>query len=277
MKDWKFYNHAAIPTTAPHEKVDLSPIIDGTIWGLKGKPLFARWTENFDCEYKTDWWYCIKDEPFDFSQIKSKRRTEIRKGLKLNRVKVVKALNYIDEIYRIQSECYDDYPEQYRPEHSYEITLQFCRTWDMNHIVYMGFSEQTGEATGFACVEPMGEYVNFEILKVPNKHKNSQVVAALIYAILIDMLNSNNFKYVCDGARNLVHQTKFMDYLVKQFAFRYAYCDLRMEYNPIIKPIIKALFPFRKILKKMTTNRLIYKIMAVLTMEEIARKSHERN
>ena len=32
MKKWKYYNHAAIPTTAPHEEVDLSPINNGSIW-----------------------------------------------------------------------------------------------------------------------------------------------------------------------------------------------------------------------------------------------------
>lgn len=186
---------------------------------MDGNPYFVRWTDNFDCGYQTEWWYCIKDEPFDFDQIKSKRRTEIRKALKLNTVKVVKALDYIDEIFNIQSECYNDYPKQYRPKYNYELARQSCLTWDMNHIVYMAFSEETGEATGFACVEPINDYVNFEILKVPNKHKNSLVAAALTYNIIIEMLNNRNYKYVCDGARNLVHQTNFMDYLVKAICF----------------------------------------------------------
>ena len=29
---WKYYNHAAIPTTAPHTKVNLEPIENNTIW-----------------------------------------------------------------------------------------------------------------------------------------------------------------------------------------------------------------------------------------------------
>lgn len=33
---WKYYNHAAIPTTAPHEIPDISPITDGSIWKLGG-------------------------------------------------------------------------------------------------------------------------------------------------------------------------------------------------------------------------------------------------
>ncbi len=33
---WYYYNHAAIPTTAPHENPDISPIKDGNIWKIGG-------------------------------------------------------------------------------------------------------------------------------------------------------------------------------------------------------------------------------------------------
>ncbi len=36
IEGWKYYNHAAIPTTAPHEPVNLEPIIDGNIWQMGG-------------------------------------------------------------------------------------------------------------------------------------------------------------------------------------------------------------------------------------------------
>lgn len=33
---WKYYNHAAIPTTAPHEEPNMIPINDGSIWKIGG-------------------------------------------------------------------------------------------------------------------------------------------------------------------------------------------------------------------------------------------------
>lgn len=33
---WKYYNHAAIPTTAPHEEPNMIPINDGSIWKIRG-------------------------------------------------------------------------------------------------------------------------------------------------------------------------------------------------------------------------------------------------
>lgn len=36
IKGWKYYNHAAIPMTAPHEVPNMTPITDGTIWKIGG-------------------------------------------------------------------------------------------------------------------------------------------------------------------------------------------------------------------------------------------------
>ena len=36
INGWQYYNHAAIPTTAPHEVADISPITDRSIWKIGG-------------------------------------------------------------------------------------------------------------------------------------------------------------------------------------------------------------------------------------------------
>ena len=33
---WKYYNHAMVPSTWPHELVNMQPIKDGTIWKSAG-------------------------------------------------------------------------------------------------------------------------------------------------------------------------------------------------------------------------------------------------
>ena len=52
MMEWKYYNHLVLPTTAPHEEVNLTPIYDRLIWKMNGKPLLARSISNFDCGYR---------------------------------------------------------------------------------------------------------------------------------------------------------------------------------------------------------------------------------
>ena len=63
---WTYYNHAAIPSTAPHVPVNMGPLENGSIWKIKGgTPLLARWSTDWDCGCETDFWYVIKDNPCD--------------------------------------------------------------------------------------------------------------------------------------------------------------------------------------------------------------------
>ena len=34
IEGWKYYNHAAVPTTAPHEKINFSALKSGEIWSI---------------------------------------------------------------------------------------------------------------------------------------------------------------------------------------------------------------------------------------------------
>ena len=34
INGWEYYNHAAVPTTAPHENPNMNPIEDGAVWSI---------------------------------------------------------------------------------------------------------------------------------------------------------------------------------------------------------------------------------------------------
>ena len=84
IEGWQMYNHALIPTTLPHEEAYVTQELEKELnkSKIRGYPILARWTSDFDCNEKTNWWYVIKDTPFDISKIKAKRRYEINKGMK---------------------------------------------------------------------------------------------------------------------------------------------------------------------------------------------------
>lgn len=268
---WKYYNHAAIPAGAPHAEVDISPVENKKIWELDGHPLLARWTSGFDCGYETEWWYVIIDKPFDISGIKSKRRYEIKKGNKHFLVKEIDPSDYIEEIYTITKAAYESYPEPYRPSLSHKSFTEDIKKWDF-YKTYGAFSFADKELYGYACLSRDDNYINFRTIKVdPNQEKNA-INAALVYHLLADhegFLKSGG--YICDGERAVFHKTSFQDYLEKYFCFRKAYCTLHIAYRPAFGIIIKAAFPFRKILRKSGSNLLLVKSNALLNMEEIRR------
>lgn len=46
MMKWKYYNHAVIPTTAPHEDADMEFLKNGLTWKIKGGGVFRSWPDG---------------------------------------------------------------------------------------------------------------------------------------------------------------------------------------------------------------------------------------
>ena len=268
--EWKYYNHAIIPKKAPHQEVtEPNHKIWKNIQG-GGKPLFARWTEEFDCGYETLWWYVIKDTPFDINSIKSKRRYEIKKGLKNFEVNIINADEYAEELYQVTLKAYEGYPEKYRPNISRESFEKGLTNWK-NHEVYAAFYKESGKMRGYAWIDVYSEYIDFCVLKAHPEYERYGINAALVYAI-VNQYNDKlgkNF-YICDGARSTLHETKFQDYLEKYFEFRKAYCKLRLKYRFPVGAIVKIIYPFRKVISN--ESSLGTKVRTLLEFEKIVRE-----
>lgn len=273
---WKYYNHAAIPTTAPHEEVNMIPIDNGNIWKMGGIPLLARWTTDFDCGYETNWWYVIKDTPFDINAIKSNYRYKINKGSKYFNIRVIDPLKYINDLYEVFVAAYESWPSKYRPlfsrDDAHELALKLSA--DSSMVCYGAFHRETEELCGFMQVPTYENYVELQVQRVKPEYEKLQINAALVYGLIEDnneKLEQGGF-YILDGARSINHETAFQDYLEKYFGFRKAYCNLHITYNPKIELVMKLLFPMRRILYKLDGIGAIHQINGVLKMEQIYRK-----
>lgn len=271
IEGWRYYNHAALPDTPPHVMVNEEPIKNGSIWDLSKSCYLARWITNFDCEEETNWWYILKDTPFEIEELKSKRRYEINKGKKNYRVEEIQPLDYKEEIYRVQVEAYSAYPEKYRPVVDKDILFEEMDRWDY-YKFYGAFSKQDNTLCGYAWLNRKGKYIYYAFHKVvPSAEKmgiNASIVAAILEGHRADLSNGC---YICDGSRSISHESHFQDYLEKYFGFRKAYCKLHVIYRPIIKPIVYALYPFRSVIKKLDNNSFIHNINGILRMEELVR------
>lgn len=269
MMKWKYYNHAAVPTTAPHEEVDLTPINDGSIWKMNGKPLLARWTSEFDCGYVTNWWYVIKDTAFDISALKAKRRYEINKGKKNYRVKRINPQDFSEELFFVTVAAYSQWPEKYRPHTEKESFIKSVANWE-RYVVLAGFEVESEQLCGYALLQEHECHVDFVSLRVTPESEKKGINAAMVAGVLDEYssrLGSNY--YICDGARSIRHETAFQDYLEKYFEFRKAYCKLNIRYRFPIGIVVKLLYPFRN---KINNNSGVgSQIIGVLRMEEICR------
>lgn len=276
MQGWKYYNHAAVPIAAPHEEVDTTPVINGDIWKMTERPLLARWTSDFDTATETNWWYVVKDSPFDISALNAKRRYEINKGKKNFSVREFDPQNHKEEIFDIQIAAYSAYPAKYRPTIDKKTLFEDIDDW--GPLVAIGaFSRESDRMCGYALLYENGtRCMEFAVLKADPAFEKQAVNAALVEGVLKnheDFLTNGG--YICDGSRNINHETAFQDYLEKYFMFRKAFCKLHLAYAPKVRILLRLLYPFSKLLLRFDGMGIIHKLNSILKMEEIVRRDNE--
>lgn len=283
--NWTCYQHMMLPTCAPHEEPDLLPLQDGSVFNGE-KAVLARWTTDYDCGYETDFWYVIKDTPFDINKLKAKRRYEITKGMKNFDVRVINPAEYAEEMANVMEAAYMSWPASYRPSIERDLWKKNFLQWDMDSqepqagvreiAKYYGAFDKTGRLCGFAKLGIYNEYIGFHVLRVSPACEKAGINAAIIYTIMKDFTDylSAGKLYICDGTRNIYHDTHFQDYLCKYFDWRRAYCNLHIKYRRPFGILIRILYPFRFLFAK--ANGFWYKIWAVLHMEEMRRNCQRR-
>lgn len=271
INGWKLYNNALLPTTPPHQEPNINELKRNNPWKLGC--FFIRYTTDFDCRFETEWWYLIKDDKMDISNLKKKRRYEINKGIKNFEVKKISPEAYAEQIYLVYFDAFQSYTNAGKAmERDSFISSCKLHVVDKNIEYYGAFDKKSGELAGYALNEVYADYVTLTTMKFSPDYLSDNVSAALVYTLLFEYLNNQNKKYVNDGERSIRHITNFQDYLVKYFGFRKAYCKLHVEYRPFIAFIVKVLLPFRRIIKKFANNLTLNNISAMLE-QEVIRKS----
>lgn len=269
--DWTYYNHGWLPTCAPHQMPDTTPLTNGELF--KNGGVLARYTTEYDCGYETEWWYVILDKPFNISELTSNWRYKIRKGEKNFYVKRIDPRQYKEQLFYVAKEAFASYPIKYRPILDKEKFCKEIDDWD--GIIYAAFENRGGEIVGYSIIQEdeTAKYAGLTVQKTVPSYEKLQVNAALVYKILQDYHDKlSNGWYICDGARNILHETNFQEYLQKYFLFRKAYCKLHVEYAPKYKFLVKALYPFRRMAKKFDFIGKVHQLNGVLAMEEIIRR-----
>lgn len=276
-KEWEYYNHALIPTIAPHLVPDTSWMSDNKKWKefSQGKyPLFARWITEFDCPKETEWWCLIKDTPFDMMSLKSNRRSLITRGLKRVDVKVITPADYAEQMANILIKSWKSYDESYSEGNDREnLTKEFqSLTKDtLGNAEYLGaFLKDTDTLIGYSIYYLYEDWIEYSVVKTDPEYLNTQVNAALVYYGL-ERYMKDDIKYILGGYRTMVHDTNYQDYLMKNFGFRKAYCRLHIYYRPWMRFVIHVLYPFRTWIDKFSGNKLLFQVSCTLKQEEIHR------
>lgn len=268
---WKYYNHAAIPTTAPHETPDLTPLKDGSIWNIEGqKPLLVRYTTDWDCGYDTGWWYLIREAPFNIEELSKNSRKHIKEAFRKVRVEKIDPQQYVDELYDCYHQAFLKY-EKADNETSYEILKKSCVHSSGLHY-WAGFALDSNKLIGYMTISAHEDWAEIHTSKFHPHFLNLRVSDALYAAALDFYLNNLGMRYVSSGSRSINHITNTQEYKEQHFGYRKAYCKLHLIYRNNVKFLFMILYLLRSVISVLERRcSLLHRISAILKMEEIAR------
>lgn len=239
-----------------------------------GIPILAKWTTDFDCRYETEWWYCIKDTPFEVTTLKGKRGNEIKKGKKYFDVRKINPADYKADFYSIMLEMNS------RWKKSIDVQLikkGFKLSTDKrkgNIVVLGAFFRGSDELCGFVYLIERTNNVDICIIREKSNYKKFSVSSALIAGVCDfyrDRLQDGSGFYICDCIHNVNRKTAFQDYLEKYFGFRKAYCHLNLLYRKPFDTLVNILMPIRGVLCRIKSISFINVLNYILWMEEIGR------
>lgn len=275
---WELLNHALVAKGNPKEFRNINEDDARVILKKEKRALFARWTSEFDERNESDWWYVLKDSPFDISELKSNWRYKINKGRKYFEVKAIEPSEYKQELYEVFVAALSAYPEKYRPNVDIDAFMKRIPEWKRYKTVYGAFSKDEGRLCGYMRVYKHDDMCyELSTLKSNPDYEKYQINAAIIsYALedMSDILASGGM--FIDGERTIIHETSFQNYLESYFNFRKAYASLHIVYRPIVGMVVSVLYPFRRVIKKIDNIQFFREICSVLKMEEIRRTRENR-
>ena len=271
---WKNYGGAWLLSRLPHsDNTDVTILEAKQV--LKRGGYFVRWTTNFDKSSRQDWWYCIKDNDVDLNELTAKQRYRVNKGKKnidVTRISGNDAKRYADDLYYLAVKKIEEYPSEYRPHIDKQAYIDDVINNADKQDYWICRDKESGDFCGYAKCMFLEDTVSLAGVKVLQPYMGKEVNAVLIYKICEYYINQCHKRYVCDGERNIKHETSYQDYLCRVLNFRYAYCDLHVVYKPIVGVAVKVLYPFKDIIKRFSSHsQLVYNVYCTLEQERIAR------
>ena len=254
-KAWRF-------SGLPHEEQKLSKEACNHL--LREGGLFIRNTYAFDQKEENGFWYLIKDTFTPLEELPSKRKVKIKKALNLFDFQLVdKKVLYDNDFVEHYKQSFDLRQERYKQDYIddffYYLQQENCEYWAC-------FAKETHDFAGFAINTIADNACEYKITCIlPKYHANAYYTYyGLFHAMNEYYLGQRHFKYVTDGSRTITEHSGIQDYLIQNFNFRKAYCQLEIHYQWWMKIAVKMLYPFRNIVKSP-------RVKAVLNMEAMRR------
>ena len=263
MSNYYLYRKAWRFNGAPHQEKKLGE----KEWKklLKKGGLLIRNTYHFDQKEESSFWYLIKDSFGGMEELSSNERNKIRNS---NNKLTFNKINFEllrSKGYEILKETYTDYAVSDRKmnETVFGEYLSACQEKEIDYWGVFDNDRLIGFCAVWLWTSDSCEYGVMGILP-QYKHNQTYPYYGLFFRMNEYYIGEKHYRYVADGARSITEHSQIQDFLIQNFHFRKAYCQLDIHYQWWMKIAVNVLYPFR--------NRIpLQRMKAILNMESMRR------
>lgn len=263
MNGFYLYRQAWRFDGPPHEE----PKLERKEWQalLRQGGLLVRNTFSFDQKEESSFWYVIKDSYDGMEGYSSNERNKIRRSTKELTFKKIEYDLLKKEGWSILKATYEDYAVSDRnmDEKLFLDYLSSCESQPFDYWGVFDKEQLIGFCTVWLWLPDSCEYGLIGV-RPKYKHNNTYPYYGLFHTLDAYYLGEKGFHYVADGARSITEHSQIQDFLISNFNFRKAYCQLAVHYQWWMKIAVSLLYPFRKIIP-------LPRIRAILNMEAMQR------
>jgi hypothetical protein len=225
---------------------------------------FLRYFTRTFTEPTEFWWIACKE--YDAVTVQSRARNYIRRAYKTCAVRRLNRGELEEQIYLCYRAAFSRYSyakpasaNTYLDEIKRQADGPFDR-WG----VFVG-----EHLAGFANCGVEDSAVGLLSLKLDPKYLNHYPAYALMDTILTRYVGERRL-LMTNGFRAISHDTD-MDGFLRKFGFVRHYCDLKIVYGSRISTLVRAAYPFRKLLERLSGDSYMHKARALLFQETMRR------
>ena len=264
MNGYALYRKAWRFEGAPH----LETHLEKQVWKalLKQGGLMVRNTYDFDCKKETNFWYVIKDHFEGLIGLSPRVRNKVKHAFAHFDYRMISMETMRKQAYPIVEETFADYAVHDR-EMNHEVFNAYLDLCAQQSFDFWGiFEKENGQIVGFCTVKLWDNCCEYGLTGIKTEYKRNGFYPyyGLYHQLNRYYLEEQHFNYVSDSARTITEHSQIQDYLIQNFNFRKAYCQLEVHYQWWMKLAVKMLYPFRKVIS-------LPRVKAILNMEAMQR------
>lgn len=266
---WYSYQGALLPKIFPHEEINLTYNESKELLFLS-KSYLIRYTDDWD-RNGGEFWYIIKDKFGGMDELRSKHRTQVRKGIKNCIIKRVSNKEIATNGYNTYRSAFAKYRTNLIPLSKEMFHYYMLKSNYENWAVY---EKKNNIMIGYAQNIVKDDACITDAVKFNPSFLNLRASEALFFTLNEHYLEERQFSYISNGARSMSHDTNIQDYLLQKFKYRKAFCRLNIYYRKDVGLIVNMLYPFRNIISNI--NYRYANSLSTLLKQEKIRRSYDK-